>query len=486
MSRRSLLLGFIVLCSLIPSTISLADSHTADPPAVDTFHVGLFDTGISLAVSTLPADGTITDIEPDGTDGFTAVESRSGRWTLTSDDDSTQISLKTFKSYLVARMVRTWPGGQKEQQSLTINFEPAEPPPPELEFPGTPTTTTLAPVTTTTAAPATTTTTTSPPATTTTTSPPATTTTTTTSPPATTTTTTTSPPPTSTTTTTSPPSESNVVYLSGDYPNGLDTRDGEPAGTLIDASDGSFHPHKSTALRIYNIGDSRLLGGYYTNSAPDNGGWSDYKSATAIALRYSPGVTVEGVAIDGAGDGISFGAGTPDWTLKDSYIGHAIDDAIENDYQYNGVVDNILVDWGYAFFSCRVGSSRRYNGSAAHGSVTIKNSLVRLAPQGNGGNGGRLWKQEKYDTPGCGLRVHNNVFLYEPGSYYNTYLDPSDEDDIDYQSILDASGNIVVWLGEGPFPERVPEGFTVTTDRSVWTAARAAWFDAHPAFSAYE
>ena len=298
MSRRSLLLGFIVLCSLIPATLSLADSTTAEPPTVETFYVGLFDTGISLAVSTIVEDGTITDIEPDGTDGFTADQSRSGRWMLKSDDGSTQISVKTYKSYLVARMVRTWPRGQTEQQSLTINFEPVEPPPPELEFPGTPTTTTTiapststtlstatttttSPATTTTTNPPTTTTTTSPPQTTTTTKPPPTTTTT--KPPPTTTTT--KPPPTTTTTTAPPANEGNVVYLSGDYPNGLDTRDGEPAGTLIDASNGTFHPYKSTALRIYNIGDSRLFGGFYTNSAPDNGGWSDYKSSTSIALR---------------------------------------------------------------------------------------------------------------------------------------------------------------------------------------------------------
>jgi hypothetical protein len=51
---------------------------------------------------------------------------------------------------------------------------------------------------------------------------------------------------------------------------------------------------------------------------------------------------------------------------------------------------------------------------------------------------------------------------------------------------VECSGNTIVWLGSGPFPERdswlsrCPDT-RIVTDRSVWDAAVAAWTVAHPA-----
>jgi hypothetical protein len=39
---------------------------------------------------------------------------------------------------------------------------------------------------------------------------------------------------------------------------------------------------------------------------------------------------------------------------------------------------------------------------------------------------------------------------------------------------------VVVWLGEGPFPDPLPDCFTVTTDKSVWDNAVAEWKANHP------
>lgn len=43
------------------------------------------------------------------------------------------------------------------------------------------------------------------------------------------------------------------------------------------------------------------------------------------------------------------------------------------------------------------------------------------------------------------------------------------------------SNNVMVWLGPGDYPARLPACFTVTKDRSVWDRAVDAWKRAHPA-----
>jgi hypothetical protein len=282
---------------------------------------------------------------------------------------------------------------------------------------------------------------------------------------------------------------SDVVDLSGTF-RAYDNRDGFSAGTTVDASGSVFTRSDGnyTAFRLYNAEGVCIHGGLFDNLVDADSDWAFAKQHTGLAFRYSDNITVENVAIVRTGDGLSFGEGVSDWTVRSSYIQRAMDDTVENDYMEAGLVDDVLVDHTFAFISSRVGSSRRGD-SYAGGTVTVQNSLVRLAPQNaadGGFRGGRLWKWEKYAEEPAKLVIRNNVFMFEPGEYSDTYLDPADDPDIDYDVILEAEGNVVVWLGEGPFPSRVPEGFTVVTDRGVWEDARSDWFDAHPQFAKYE
>jgi hypothetical protein len=49
------------------------------------------------------------------------------------------------------------------------------------------------------------------------------------------------------------------------------------------------------------------------------------------------------------------------------------------------------------------------------------------------------------------------------------------------EKLESCSGNVMVWLGDGPFPgPPLPSCFTVTTDRTVWDDAVAAWKARHP------
>jgi hypothetical protein len=279
-----------------------------------------------------------------------------------------------------------------------------------------------------------------------------------------------------------------TITYEGDYDSVFDTFD---TPVHIDARDASFRTGaRDTAARFYGI--RSLSGGAYDVRADLTSDWSAVKGLAGIALRYSPDVLVRDAGVITSGDAISFGEDTPDWILKDTYIGMALDDAIENDYLENGLIDSVLVDHAFHFLSARSGSDR-IGETYTNGVVTVRNSLIRLAPSpapdGDQKIGG-LWKMQKtkYTGEGTGnqLALHDNIILVEAGAEYSRpELDPSDNPDYRDDALLEASGNVIVWLGEGEYPARIPPGFTVTTDRRVWDDARDAWFDAHPGMDSF-
>lgn len=241
-----------------------------------------------------------------------------------------------------------------------------------------------------------------------------------------------------------------------------------------------------------------LSGGTYSPGvSSDTPNWEQFHHSQGIYLRETPNAIIEEVAIINSGDGIRFTEGASDWTFKNSYIGHSGDDAIENDFLYSGLVDDILIDRAYMGMSCRLGSTDRFEGYSPGGTVVIQNSMIALRPQvgtykGREPGHAGFFKWEYYDKPGCKLVLKNNVFLAtQMPNGTGLYLDPSDNDDVDYETLIESSGNIIVWLGKDsngnplPYPERIPKGFTLTTDEKVWDDYREKWFNRHPNFEKY-
>jgi hypothetical protein len=81
---------------------------------------------------------------------------------------------------------------------------------------------------------------------------------------------------------------------------------------------------------------------------------------------------------------------------------------------------------------------------------------------------GGFWKIDEFDKAPQ-LHIHNNIFRADADSRSWIPLMP------DARSIGSCSNNIVVWLGQGPFPEQLPSCFKVTTDKSVWDNALLSW-----------
>ena len=267
-------------------------------------------------------------------------------------------------------------------------------------------------------------------------------------------------------------------------------------------SDGAFHARNAIVVGIPNFKDN------------DNG------------YGASKNTTIENVAVGTTGDAFTIKNSADDWTVRNSYVRHAGDDAVESDFFNAGVVDNILVDWAYTGFSCRKGTTAQ----EANVPFTIKNSLLALRPQHGTATESNVdttkgipehyqlfkWNQDTkksdgtityYARKGCRLTLQNNVFLItkENSGHINTERNGNTT----YASSWDAfdetgcRDNLVIYLGSdqtyinrlnsdvatlpaGCFTVKYP---TPTVSRTslinLWHQKRSEWFDRNPQFEIY-
>lgn len=230
--------------------------------------------------------------------------------------------------------------------------------------------------------------------------------------------------------------------------------------------------------------------------------------------------TIENVTVGTTGDAFAFKHYTKGWTVRNAYVRHSGDDAIESDFFNNGVVDNVLVDWSYTGFSCRIGSTAE----PANATFTIKNSLLALRPQHGiyeesnadatlkpGPSHARLfkWNRDSGDyiaKHGCKLVLQDNVFLMRNSA---GHINPEEDTGVSRTELWDSfdpslcRNNLIIYLGDNSSYKnqldseaaRLPTGCfdvryktaTVTKDDliSLWRQERSAWFDRNPQFKAY-
>ena len=103
-----------------------------------------------------------------------------------------------------------------------------------------------------------------------------------------------------------------------------------------------------------------MLGGSIIGTWPDSDRWGKWHFRAA--LRFSqPSFTVFGVHIANTGDGVkpkdSDGGRADDFHIEGSWIQHADDDCVENDYAHSGAIRDNLFDGCYVMFSVRPSSS---------------------------------------------------------------------------------------------------------------------------------
>lgn len=287
----------------------------------------------------------------------------------------------------------------------------------------------------------------------------------------------------------------SLKTISGSYRETYGLRGHSSSNSRIDATKAKFlEPGTGKSVRLMDSDSTCLSGGLVDPSLSASVSWSTFHDTVGVVVGNSKNAVIERMAFMRTGDALVISKGSPNWTLRDSYIAHAGDDVVQNDYMYTGTVDNVLVDQAFTGFSCRLAKYDRGEGYTPGGTMTIKNSLVALRPQkgvykpgeNRSPGHGTFFKWEQKESPGCKLVLKNNIFLAtQDSNEVNLYLNPSDSYLVGYKSLIEASGNVIVWLGKGAYPAPVPSGFTVTRDASVWNKARAKWFDQHREFSQY-
>ncbi len=268
--------------------------------------------------------------------------------------------------------------------------------------------------------------------------------------------------------------QSADVTLTGLHDTRFDRRE-LASSTVIDARASRWSGRLPYAIVVGGKPHLCLVGGSIGGAWPRDTSWSEMHSTGAVLVDNAY-ATIQGLRVDGYGDSIRLTEGAADFVVQRVHLTDSRDDCIENDWLHSGTVRDSLLDGCYNAFSAEsYGQSgvRDHDGDAVW---RIEGSLIRLQPME------RTYRDEglvpgtagffKWGPDGPRLSLHDNVFRADQPA--NTVgLDIPDS------AHADCSGNVMVWLGEGPYPGALPDCFTVTRDAEVWDDAVAEWKRQH-------
>ena len=194
----------------------------------------------------------------------------------------------------------------------------------------------------------------------------------------------------------------------------------------------------------------------------------------------NPNSVIENVRVHNYGDAINVRDGASNWTVRGAHTSFIHDDCLQNDYLNSGVIADSLFDGCYVGISTRP-SSNNTTSDGRNNTLTMNANLLRLQPMPTvykgpaPGHGGFF----KWDDTGRSpsLVLHNNVFRVDQTPNHGSLGLPAG-----YR--VECSGNTIVWLGSGAFPEaaswlaKCPDTRIVTT-KSTWDNAVAIWVALH-------
>ncbi len=186
----------------------------------------------------------------------------------------------------------------------------------------------------------------------------------------------------------------------------------------------------------------------------------------------NPNSVIENVRVHNYGDAINVRDGASNWTVRGAHTSFIHDDCLQDDYLNSGVISDSLFDGCYVGISTRP-SSNNTTSDGRNNTLTMNGDLLRLQPMPTvykgpaPGHGGFF----KWDDTGRSpsLSLHNNVFRVDQTPNHGSLGLPAG-----YR--VECSGNTIVWLGSGAFPEaaswlaKCPDTQIVTT-KSTWDNA---------------
>ena len=182
----------------------------------------------------------------------------------------------------------------------------------------------------------------------------------------------------------------------------------------------------------------------------------------------NPDSVIENVRVSNYGDAINDGTARPTGPSRAAHTSMIHDDCLQDDYLNAGVIEDSLFDGCYVGISTRA-SSNNSSSDGHNNTLTMRNLLLRLQPMPTvykgpaPGHGGFFkWDDEAHRSPK--LALFDNVFRVDQLPNHGSLGLPDG-----YQ--VSCSGNTIVWLGRGSFPEaaswlaKCPDTRIVTTPR---------------------
>jgi hypothetical protein len=258
------------------------------------------------------------------------------------------------------------------------------------------------------------------------------------------------------------------------------------ASTRIDARAAVFHASSANRYPISLAGDGGVCvaGGTVLGQADRNDTWEASHDVNSFGIAWTnPDLVVDGLRVDDVTDGVRPYGGARNFTVRDAWLSYIRDDCIENDHLHGGLIDDSLFDGCYVGVAARPTTGIEAEGFDGRDEVlTITRSLIRLQrmPGPRGGQSadrghGVLFK---WDDLAPRIALHGNVFLVEDAAFDGSDMGFPDR-------IASCSDNVLVWLGEGEYPEPLPGCVELTRDRRVWDEAVVDWHARNPHVGAH-
>mgnify|MGYP001596573505 FL=1 len=285
------------------------------------------------------------------------------------------------------------------------------------------------------------------------------------------------------------PSGDPAFRLAGTYKNGY--RERLPAGRTIDAREAVFHDQDGIEPLVIAGGDGiRWRGGRVAGAYPRDASWAymheGARNHAGVKIDGARRAIVEDVRIENVADGVRVQGGAEEATFRGLYLSHIRDDAIDDHQCHALTVEDSLIDGCYVGVSARPNKEQDGRGKK----IVLRGCRIRLqafpkphdSESRNPGHGALFKWHNSTPSRSPALELRDNIILIEQDSDAGVGVPKTAQ-------IAGASGNVIVWLGRGPFPGslgRDPETglpcFTVTTDRAVWDKAVETWKARHPGF----
>ncbi|PYO70298.1 MAG: hypothetical protein DMD69_00120 [Gemmatimonadetes bacterium] len=220
--------------------------------------------------------------------------------------------------------------------------------------------------------------------------------------------------------------------------------------TKVDASTGQFVTPGNIAIFIGGGPGICFHGGQIIGQLPPSTPYKKMHDTYGMVV-HGASFKLEDLQVFDYGDGVSMDAnGDATWSVRDVHFKYMRDDCVENDFVNSGSIENSLFDGCYEGFSAR--------------------------PYTRPGHGGFF----KWHPTAPMISLYNNVYRADSPNIENDVLVPPPA------KLKDCVNNVMIWLGPGPFPERLPtrpgcfQLLTGAAGRQYWDSAVAQWKAQHP------